>query len=203
MKDSQCACTALQALQTAALSGPRGISGSSSMFLIIVPDEGSSSLLSMLLQDICNSVIQLRDPLYDLEDLIHGGVCAYRCSMYLSIEWNWWVEWLDRMLCGDVSAPLPSADNGTIINLNNQPLTYLATGQLFQVPAPLENSPPSPATSPSARCMYSTLSPSWHVVSPTASPVFWQQSMTADTSNCQPSRTHQPHMLMHSPHCER
>ncbi|KAG2350103.1 hypothetical protein BDR05DRAFT_955966 [Suillus weaverae] len=66
----------LLALQTAALSGPRGISGSSSMFLIIVPDEGSSSLFSMLLQDICNGVIELRAPLFDLEDLIHGGVCA-------------------------------------------------------------------------------------------------------------------------------
>lgn len=52
----------------------------------------------MLLQDVCDGVIELRDPLYDLEDLIDGGVRAYGCSVSLKVEWKWWIEWLDRML---------------------------------------------------------------------------------------------------------
>ncbi|KAG2750627.1 hypothetical protein P692DRAFT_20411058 [Suillus brevipes Sb2] len=101
-KDSQRARTALQALQTVLVpscslwparyiklvkhapnhrTGPR----------IVIP-------LSMLLQDVCDGVIELRDPLYDLEDMMDEGVCAYGCSINLKVEWKWWVEWLDRML---------------------------------------------------------------------------------------------------------
>jgi hypothetical protein len=54
--------------------------------------------LSMLLQDVCDGVIELRDPLHDLEDLMDEGVCAYGCSISLKVEWKWWVEWLDRMV---------------------------------------------------------------------------------------------------------
>jgi hypothetical protein len=52
----------------------------------------------MLLQDVCDGVIELRDPLYDLEDMMDEGVCAYGCSINLKVEWKWWVEWLDRMV---------------------------------------------------------------------------------------------------------
>ncbi|KAG1741968.1 hypothetical protein EDB19DRAFT_1634285 [Suillus lakei] len=89
--DSQRARTALQALQTVLVpscslwparyiklvkNAPNHRSGSR----IIIP-------LSMLLQDVCDGIIELRDPLYDLEDLIHGGVCAYGCSMHLSVDY--------------------------------------------------------------------------------------------------------------------
>jgi hypothetical protein len=30
----------------------------------------------MLLQDACDGVIELRDPLYDLEDMMDDGVCV-------------------------------------------------------------------------------------------------------------------------------
>lgn len=60
----------------------------------------------MLLQDVCDGVIELRDPLYDLEDLIDGGVRAYGCSVSLKVEWKWWIEWLDRMVRVRVLCPL-------------------------------------------------------------------------------------------------
>ncbi|KAG1741972.1 hypothetical protein EDB19DRAFT_2024489 [Suillus lakei] len=105
--DSQRARTALQALQTVLVlscslwparyiklvkNAPNHRSGSR----IIIP-------LSMLLQDVCDGVTELRDPLYDLEDLILEGVYAYGCSVRLSDGWKWWVEWLDWMLRGEVS----------------------------------------------------------------------------------------------------
>jgi hypothetical protein len=68
----------------------------------INPDHGSRSKiaipLSMLMQDVCDGVIELRDPVSDLEDLMDGGVSAYGCCVSLSIDWNCWVEWLDRMV---------------------------------------------------------------------------------------------------------
>ncbi|KAG1792189.1 uncharacterized protein HD556DRAFT_1381389 [Suillus plorans] len=143
-KDSQRARTALQALQTVivpscSLWPARYIklvnhaSNHRTGSRIVVP-------LGMLLQDVCDGVIELRDPLYDLEDLIDQGVRAYGCSVSLKVEWKWWVEWLDRMLRADVSedntkgfdAPPPSTDYGTIIDLNNHPLTHMATIQLPQ-----------------------------------------------------------------------
>ena len=54
--------------------------------------------LSMLLQDVCDGVIELRDPISDLEDLMDSGISAYGCYVCLSIDWKWWVEWLDRMV---------------------------------------------------------------------------------------------------------
>ncbi|KAG1849289.1 hypothetical protein DFJ58DRAFT_795065 [Suillus subalutaceus] len=57
----------------------------------------------MLLQDVCDGIIELRDPLNDLEDLIDQGIRAYGCSVSLKVEWKWWVEWLDRMLRVNVS----------------------------------------------------------------------------------------------------
>ncbi|KAG1727870.1 hypothetical protein EDB19DRAFT_173229 [Suillus lakei] len=53
-------------------------------------------LLSLFLQDVCDGIIELCDTLSDFEDLIHGGVCAYGRSVRLTVEWKWWVEWLDR-----------------------------------------------------------------------------------------------------------
>ncbi|KAG2028528.1 hypothetical protein BDR03DRAFT_1019681 [Suillus americanus] len=135
-KDSQRARTALQALQTVLVPScslwparyiklVKHASNHRTGSRIVVP-------LSMLLQDVCDGVIELRDPLCDLEDLIDKGVCAYGCSVSLNVEWKWWVEWLDRMLRGDILAPPPSTDNGTIINLNNRSFTHLATIQLPQ-----------------------------------------------------------------------
>ncbi|KAG2739235.1 hypothetical protein P692DRAFT_20382503 [Suillus brevipes Sb2] len=79
-KDSQRARTALQILQivlvpSCSLWPARYINfvkhasnhctGSS----IVIPS-------SMLLQDACDGVIELRDPLYDLEDMMDDGVCV-------------------------------------------------------------------------------------------------------------------------------
>ncbi|KAG2100203.1 uncharacterized protein F5147DRAFT_839280 [Suillus discolor] len=138
-KDSQRARTALQALQTVIVPScslwparyiklVKYASNHRTGSRIVVP-------LGMLLQDVCDGVIELRDPLYDLEDLIDQGVRAYGCSVSLKVEWKWWVEWLDlmaRLRRGDVSAPPPSTDYGTIIDLNNHPLTHLATIRLPQ-----------------------------------------------------------------------
>ncbi|KAG2337955.1 hypothetical protein BDR05DRAFT_969656, partial [Suillus weaverae] len=101
-KDSQRARTALQALQTVLVPScslwparyiklVKHASNHRTGSRIVVP-------LSMLLQDVCDGVIELRDPLCDLEDLIDKGVCAYGCSVSLNVEWKWWVEWLDRMV---------------------------------------------------------------------------------------------------------
>ncbi|KAG2366072.1 hypothetical protein BDR07DRAFT_1607132 [Suillus spraguei] len=93
-----------------ALSGPHGTSSSSNMpplmIKIVVP-------LSMLLQDVCDGVIELCDPLYDLEHLIDGGVRAYGCSS----------QHIDGLIP-------PSANHRIIINLNSHALTHLATIQL-------------------------------------------------------------------------
>ncbi|KAG2135228.1 uncharacterized protein EDB93DRAFT_1171541 [Suillus bovinus] len=131
-KDSHC--TALQALQTVLVPScslwparyirlVKHASNKRNGSRIIVP-------LSMLLQDVYDGVIELRNPLYDLEDLIDQGVRAYGCSISLKIEWKWWLR-------GDVSdntkgfdVPPPSADHRTLINLNNHPLRHLATIQL-------------------------------------------------------------------------
>ncbi|KAG1827611.1 uncharacterized protein BJ212DRAFT_1313501 [Suillus subaureus] len=163
-KDSQRARTALQALQTVLVPScslwparyiklVKHTSNHRTGSRIVVP-------LSMFLQDVCDGVIELRDPLYDLEDLIDQGVRAYGCSVSLKVEWKWWVEWLDRMLRVNASdmeshdgvdssnfavisaqhidwlihplttAPPPSTDHGTVINLDIHPLTHLATIQL-------------------------------------------------------------------------
>lgn len=57
-------------------------------------DHGSRIVvpLSMLLQDVCNGVTELRDPISDLEDLMDGGISAYGCCVCLRIDWKWWVE---------------------------------------------------------------------------------------------------------------
>ncbi|KAG0695197.1 hypothetical protein DFH29DRAFT_1083457 [Suillus ampliporus] len=162
MKNSQRARTALQALQTVivptcSLWPARYInlvqyaSTNGTGSNIIIP-------LSMFLQDVCDGVIELRDPVSDLEDLVDGGVGAYGCYVCLSVEWKWWVEWLDQMLRGDISdntksiyspylpasphldrlfhpfatAPSSSVDHGPIIDFNNHPLTHLATIQIPQ-----------------------------------------------------------------------
>jgi hypothetical protein len=101
-KDSQRARTALQALQTVLVPScslwparyiklVKHASNRRTGSIIIVP-------LSMLLQDVCDGIIELRDPLYDLEDLMDQGVRAYGCFVSLKVEWKWWVEWLDRMV---------------------------------------------------------------------------------------------------------
>ncbi|OJA13882.1 hypothetical protein AZE42_05403 [Rhizopogon vesiculosus] len=117
--------------------------------------------LSMLLQDVRDGLMELRDPVCDLEDLMDGGVSAYGCYVCLRIDWKWRVHWLDRVvriydpLQGDLSgntkswaadssylladmqrvrrlAPGASPSPGlqSIINLDNKPLSHLATIQL-------------------------------------------------------------------------
>ncbi|KAG2366069.1 hypothetical protein BDR07DRAFT_1458804 [Suillus spraguei] len=154
-RDSQRARTALQALQTVLVPAcslwparyiklVKHASNNRTGSRIVIP-------LSMLLQDVCDGVIELRDPLCDLEDLIDGGVRAYGCSVSLKVEWKWWIEWLDRMLYINIPdmdgnnsvdsnfavtsaeyfdglIPL-SANHGTVINLNSHSLTHLATIQ--------------------------------------------------------------------------
>ncbi|KAG1724763.1 uncharacterized protein EDB91DRAFT_1170124 [Suillus paluster] len=162
-KDSQRARTALQALQTVLVPSCSLWPARYIKLVQYASNHGSGSRiiipLSMLLQDICDGVIELRDPASDLEDLVGDGVRAYGCYVHLSVEWKWWAEWLDRTLRGDLSdntksayssylpasaqhldrlihllarAPSPSTDHGPIINFDNYPLTHLATIQLPQ-----------------------------------------------------------------------
>ncbi|KAG2127373.1 hypothetical protein BD769DRAFT_1387828 [Suillus cothurnatus] len=115
-KHSQSACTALQALKTVLVPScslyparyiktVKHASNYRTGSRIAVP-------LSTLLQDICDGIIELRDPLYDFEDPIDE----------------------------DVSAPPPFAEHVIIINCTHA-RTGLFSG-FPKVPAPLWNSPP-------------------------------------------------------------
>ncbi|KAG1855100.1 hypothetical protein C8R48DRAFT_675409 [Suillus tomentosus] len=126
-KDSKRARTALQALQTVIVPScslwparyiklAKHVSNHRTGSRIVVP-------LGMLLKDVYDGVIELRDPLYDLEDLIDQGVLTRR---RLSIRD------LDGLTDPLATAPPPSTDYGTIIDLNNHPLTHVATIHLPQ-----------------------------------------------------------------------
>ncbi|KAG2119435.1 hypothetical protein DEU56DRAFT_760952 [Suillus clintonianus] len=135
-KDSQHARTALQALQTVlvpscSLWPARYIQlvkhASNHRFgsRIVIP-------LSLLLQDVCDGVIELRDPLYDLEDLIHGGVCAYGCSLRgdVLVTSAQHLDGLKHPLLAKV--PPPSVDHWPTINLDGHPLSHLLSIRLPQ-----------------------------------------------------------------------
>ncbi|KIK81562.1 hypothetical protein PAXRUDRAFT_155829 [Paxillus rubicundulus Ve08.2h10] len=48
--------------------------------------------LEVILWDIIEGIIEFRDPINDLADLICSEMKVYGFTMSLSIEWKWWIE---------------------------------------------------------------------------------------------------------------
>ncbi|KAF8844825.1 hypothetical protein BDN67DRAFT_962265 [Paxillus ammoniavirescens] len=42
--------------------------------------------------DVIEGIIEFRDPINDLADLLGSGVKVYGCTIGMSIEWKWWIE---------------------------------------------------------------------------------------------------------------
>ncbi|KAF9227758.1 hypothetical protein BS17DRAFT_774263 [Gyrodon lividus] len=59
--------------------------------------------LEMVIGDAIAGVIEFRDPINDLADLVGSGIKVYGWIICLSIEWKWWIEafewWIAAKVC--------------------------------------------------------------------------------------------------------